>query len=156
MHRDVTSPRELSNFILSLANGAEIVNPYSNPASGSVFSYDLNQPGPTMTCIGSSNTSGTPTQQNTQWKVLYSTGTQTQTIVSSSIFYLSMEPLPVGGFGKTNLTIVNVTNILDGATISCGIAVSGQLLQIASFTVKIYSKRACLIQLTALVYPYTL
>ncbi|KAL5500380.1 hypothetical protein EMCRGX_G011932 [Ephydatia muelleri] len=90
-----------------------------------------------MTCIGSSNSSGTPTQQNTQWKVLYSTG-QTQTIVWSSIFNLSMEPLPVGGFGQTNLTIVNVTNILDGATISCGIAASGQLLQIASFTVKIY------------------
>ena len=155
MHRGVTSPRELSNFILSLANGADIANPYSNPASGSVFSYDLNQPGPTMTCIGSSNTSGTPTQQNTQWKVLYSTG-QTQTIVSSSRFNLSMEPLPVGGFAQSNLTIVNVTNILDGATISCGIAVSGQLQQIAWFTVKIYSKRACLIQLTALVYPYTL
>ena len=155
MHRGVTSPRELSNFILSLANGADIANPYTNPASGSVFSYDLNQPGPTMTCIGSSNTSGTPTQQNTQWKVLYSTG-QTQTIVWSSIFNLSMEPLPVGGFGQTNLTIVNVTNILDGATISCFITVSGQLLQIASFTVKIYSKRACFIQLTALVNPYTL
>eukprot|EP00731_Ephydatia_muelleri_P011651 Em0006g545a len=122
---------------MMVPNGAEIVNPYSNPASGSVLSYDLNQPGPTMTCIGSSNSSGTPTQQNTQWKVLYSTG-QTQTIVSSSIFYLSMEPLPVGGFGQTNLTILNVTNILDGATISCGITVSAQLLQIASFTVKIY------------------
>ena len=155
MHRDVTSPRELSNFILSLANGAEIVNPYSNPASGSVFSYDLNQPGPTMTCIGFSNTSGTPTQQNTQWKVLVITG-QTQTIVSSSIFYLSTEPLPVGGFGQTILTILNVTNVLDGATISCGVVLSGQLLQIASFTVKIYSKRACLIQLTALVLLYTL
>eukprot|EP00731_Ephydatia_muelleri_P011653 Em0006g547a len=126
-------------LLTGLANsqGSGVVNPYSNPASGYVFSYDLNQPGPMITCIGSSNTSGTPFQQNTLWSLMNSTGT-IQTIVSSSIFALSQEPSPVGGFGQTYLTLLNVTNTLDGATISCGIFVLGVLRQIASFTVKIY------------------
>ena len=124
------------------------MNPYSNPASGYVFSYDLNQPGPTMTCNGYSNTTGTPFQQNTQWSLIDSTGT-IQTIVSSSIFALSQEPSPVGGVGQTNLTLLNVTNTLDGATISCGIFVLGVLRQIASFTVKIYSK--CVLKTTVFV-----
>ena len=142
MGRDVTHLETFPNFILSLANaaGPGVVYPYSNPASRYVFSYDLNQPGPTMTCNGSSNATGTPFQQNTQWSVVYSNGTK-QVISSISPFALSQERLSIGGFGQTNLTVLNVTNILDGATISCGISVLGVIQQIASFTVKIYSKR---------------
>ena len=131
-------------FIISfvgLVNVAGIlVNPYSNPASGYVFSYELNQPGPTMTCIGSDNVTGTVYQQNTAWKVLYSTGIAQEIFASSSIFALSQEPLPVGGPGQTNLTILNVTNALDGATVSCLVIISAAFQQIASFEVKIYSK----------------
>ena len=117
------------------------MNPYSNPVSRYVFSYDLNQPGPTMTCIGSNNDTGTAVyQQNTGWKVLYSTGITQDIIASSSIFNLSQEPGRYIGVGQSNLTILNVTNILDGATISCGIIVSSRFTQIASFTVKIYCK----------------
>ena len=144
MGRDVTHLETFPNFILSLANaaGPGVVYPYSNPASRYVFSYDLNQPGPTMTCNGSSNATGTPFQQNTQWSVVYSNGTkQVISSISPLIFALSQERLSIGGFGQTNLTILNVTNILDGATISCGISVLGVIQQIASFTVKIYSKR---------------
>ena len=142
MNIDVTSSRERSyNFFISLANAAGVANPYSNPASVYVFPYDLNQPGPTMTCIGSDNsTTGTPVQQNTEWKVFYSTGITQDIIASSSIFNLSQEPSAVGGVGQSNLTILNVTNILNGSTISCGITISAVFTQIASFTVKIYNK----------------
>ena len=110
-----------------------VVNPYSNPPSGYTFSYDLNQLGPTITCIGYTNFTGNPIQQNTVW-TLNGVG-----IVSSSTFALSNETSSVGGFGQTNLTILNVTNNLDGSTIACGIG-SMQSQQIAIFTVKIYSK----------------
>ena len=118
------------------------MNPYSNPVSGYVFSYDLNQPGPTMTCIGSNNDSGAVYQQNTGWNVLYSTGITQEIMASSSIFFaLSQEPSSFG-VGQSNLTILNVANILDGASISCGILVSAKFTKIASFTVKIYCKCA--------------
>ena len=60
-----------------------------------MLSYDLNQLGPT---IGSSNSSGLPTQQNTEWKVLYSTGAA-QTIALSFIIALSQEQSAVEGKG---------------------------------------------------------
>ena len=104
-----------------------------------MFSFDMNQPGSVITCIGYTNYSGIIFQQNTVWKVTYSSGLQTD-IASSSVFALSNEPLSVGGFGQTNLTILNVTNNLDGSTITCGIMISGSFRQIATFTVKIYSK----------------
>ena len=108
------------------------------------FQYDLNQPGPTMTCIGSNNDTGAVYQQNTGWKVLYSTGITQDIIASSSIFALSQEPGSLIGVGQSNLTILNVANILDGATISCGITITASSMtmfgQIATFTVKIYCK----------------
>ena len=116
------------------------MNASSNPSSGYTFSYDLNQPGPTITCIGYAEQLGMSFQQTTVWIVTNSSGVQTIISASSSVFALSNETLSGGvGPGRTSLTILNVTNGLDGSTITCGI-IGTPFQQIATFTVKMYSK----------------
>ena len=83
------------------------------------LSYDLNEPGPTITCIGYWNVDGTLHQLQTVWSVTQVGKSPTSISVSNSIFTLSNDTIASILNATTTLTILNVTSNLDGATITC-------------------------------------
>ena len=110
----------------------------SNPTSGSTLSYDLNDPGPTINCVGYLNLNGILYQQPTFWSVAQVGKNSTLISASNSAFMLSDDTISGGLPVSTNFTILNVTSNLDGATITCyNFGINGNT---ASFVLKIHRK----------------
>ena len=88
------------------------------------------------------------TQVATEWFIERIGAGSPQTIVSSSNFNITGEPLPnpvvAGQTSQTNLTIQNLTSDLDRATLSCGRGGTPPIID-ASFILRIYSKSGSLL-----------
>ena len=111
----------------------------SNPPTGTVLSYGLNEPGSTITCLGYNDILGVLYQQQTFWSVTQVGKSSTLISASNSTFLLSNDIIAINGLSaQTNLTVLNVTSNLDGATITC--FNPNIPANTASFTVKINRK----------------
>ena len=127
-------------FLKSLSAVAQNELFVTNPSTGFTLSYDLNEPGSTITCVGylRSISSGALFQQQTLWSVTQVGKSPTPISVSNSTFMLSNDIAQGILIAATNLTILNVTSDLDGATITC--SNPNIPANTASFVVKIYRK----------------
>ena len=111
----------------------------SSPPAGTVLSDNLNEPGPTITCIGYNDLGGVLYQQRTLWSVTQVGKSSTFITTSNSTFMLSNDTIAVNGLPLiSNLTILNVTSNLDHATITC--SNDNVPANVASFVVRIYRK----------------
>ena len=88
------------------------------------------------------------TQVATEWFIQRRDAGGPQTIVSSSNFNITGEPLSgpriVGQTYQTNLTMRNLTSDLDRATLSCGQGGTPPIID-ASFILRIYRKSVSLL-----------
>ena len=90
------------------------------PPSGTKFTLDLNEPGPTMTCIGYADLGGTVYHKPTQWYVTEQGKDRTRISTSTPTFMLSNDVIQGNNLTATSsLTVLNVTSNLDGAIVEC-------------------------------------
>ena len=114
----------------------------TTPTSGTQFSLDLNEPGPTMTCAGYATISGIVYQQRTLWFVTEQGKNRTAITASNNTsFMLSNDTLqPSGTPATASLTVLNVTSNLDGATVDCFFLGVGGSGIVGVYMLKIYRK----------------
>ena len=114
----------------------------TNPPPGSLLSYDESQSGPTINCVGYVLLGTDLALQPTRWSVTERGKNTTSISVSTSTFMLSSDLTPFFLLATTNLTVLNVTSNLDGATINC---FNPNTANFASFVVKIYRKSSSVV-----------